>query len=280
MVGDGPFNLKPGEWTDDTSMALCLAESLLESHGFDPADQMKIYVMWMDHGHLSSNGVRFDIGSTVRQSLNAFKKTGNPYSGPTDPLSAGNGSILRLAPIPMLYAESLKDGIHFSGESSRTAHGARTCIDACRYFCGLIIGALRDKEKDELLSPPDPQFWKETPLCPEIAQITNGSFKTKTPPDIKGTGYVVQSLEAALWAFYHSTSFEEGCLMAVNLSDDADTTGAVYGQIAGAYYGKSGIPEKWLKRLAHREMIEEFASGISLSATFILHIREWIEVKR
>jgi ADP-ribosylglycohydrolase len=264
MIGVGPFNLKPGEWTDDTSMALCLAESLLERHSFDPADQMKRYVMWMDHGHLSSNGVCFDIGSTVRQSLSAFKRTGNPYSGPTDPHTAGNGSIMRLAPVPMFYAASLKDGIHFSGESSRTTHGARTCIDACRYFGGLIIDALMGGDKNKILSPPDLALWKEIPLCPEIAQIANGSFKTKNTPDIKGTGYVVQSLEAALWAFHNSSSFEEGCLMAVNLGDDADTTGAVYGQIAGAYYGKSDIPEKWLKRLAYREMIEEFASGLYL----------------
>ena len=123
---------------------------------------------------------------------------------------------MRLAPVPMLYATSPKDGIHFSGESSRTTHGARTCIDACRYFGGLIIGALMGEDKDKFLSPPDPDLWKEAPLCPEIDQIANGSFKTKNPPEIKGTGYVVQSLEAALWAFYHSTSFEQGCLMAVN----------------------------------------------------------------
>jgi ADP-ribosyl-[dinitrogen reductase] hydrolase len=98
MLGGGPFNLKPGQWTDDTSLALCLAESLIECRGFNPKDQMERYVRWWKEGHLSSTGTCFDIGNTTRAALSAFLKTGNPMSGPTDAYSAGNGSLMRLAP--------------------------------------------------------------------------------------------------------------------------------------------------------------------------------------
>jgi ADP-ribosyl-[dinitrogen reductase] hydrolase len=109
---------------------------------------------------------------------------------------------------------------------------------------------------------PVPDYWRKHPLVPEIDAIAAGSFKHRNPPAIKGSGYVVRSLEAALWAFYHSSSFEEGALLAVNLGDDADTTGAVYGQLAGAFYGEEGIPERWRRRLARRELIESYADLI------------------
>ncbi len=169
---------------------------------------------------------------------------------------------MRLAPVPMFYAASPETAIEKSGESSRTTHGADVCIDACRYFGGLIAGALAGATKDDLLSDhyaPIPGYWKKHPLDPQIDEIAGGSFKKKNPPEIKGTGYVVQSLEAALWAFYHGNTFEEGCLLAVNLGDDADTTGAIYGQIAGAYYGASGIPEKWISKIAMAGFIRSLA---------------------
>jgi ADP-ribosyl-[dinitrogen reductase] hydrolase len=138
-------------------------------------------------------------------------------------------------------------------------------VDACRYFAGLIVGAAQNRTKDELLSPsfcPVPGLWNETPLAPKIAAVAAGSFNAKGPPGIRGTGYVVECLEAALWAFHRSDSFEGGALLAVNLGDDADTTGAVYGQIAGACHGERGIPEAWRSRLAYRELIERDAEQL------------------
>ena len=248
MVGGGPFGLAPGQWTDDTSMALCLAESLIAQQGFDPADQMKRYVRWWREGHLSSNGACFDIGGTVRSALSRFEASGEPFSGSTDPQSAGNGSIMRLAPVPLYFANDPEQAIAMSAESSRTTHGTETAVDACRYLGALIVGALQGASRDSLLSErftPVPGYWEAHPLCQPIDAIAAGSFKDKEPPEIKGSGYVVESLEAALWAFHNSSTFEEGCLLAVNLGDDADTTGAVYGQLAGAYYGVEGIPEDW-----------------------------------
>ena len=152
-----------------------------------------------------------------------------------------------------------------SGESSRTAHGARTAIDACRYFAALIVGAINSEDKETLLSDhysPILGYWQEHPLVPEIAEIATGSFKQKNPPDIRGTGHVVPSLEAALWAFHNGKSFEEGFLMTVNLGDDADTTGAINGQLAGAFYGEKGIRNEWRKSLANADLIHQFAAGI------------------
>jgi ADP-ribosylglycohydrolase len=246
-------------------MALCLAESLIECRGFDPKDQMERYVSWWKEGHLSSTGECFDIGNTTRTSLSAFLRTGNPFSGPTDPRTAGNGSLMRLAPVPMFYANDPQAAIEKSGESSRTTHGATVCIDACRYFGALIVGALKGEEKETILSDHYchvPGYWDEKPLIPGIAEIAAGSFKYKNPPEIRGSGYVVQSLEAVLWAFYHSNTFDEGCLMAVNLGDDADTTGAIYGQIAGAYYGEEGIPRKWLSILTNRNLISSLTDQL------------------
>ncbi len=265
MVGGGPFHLRPGEWTDDTSMALCLAESLLACDGFDAADQMLRYVAWRDTGHLSSNGRCFDIGGTVSAALRRFQQTGDPYAGPTDRYSAGNGSIMRLAPVPLFYAADPARAIAMSGESSRTTHGAATCVAACRYLGGLIVGALSGATKTKLLAPfyrPGERSWPAAELPDEIAAVAAGSFRTTNPPVIRGSGYVVESLEAALWAFDRSTNFQEGCLLAANLGQDADTTAAVYGQLAGAYYGELGIPPRWLERLAHRELIAHFADAL------------------
>jgi ADP-ribosyl-[dinitrogen reductase] hydrolase len=265
MVGGGPFHLEPGEWTDDTSMALCLAESLVETEGFDPADQLRRYVRWWREGHLSSTGWCFDIGGTVSRALSHFEHTGDPYSGPTDPHSAGNGSIMRLAPVPLYYAEDPGQAIARSAESSRTTHGAIEAVDGCRYLGALLVGAVRGASKQELLDShysPVPDYWDEQPLAPGIAEIAAGSFKRRDPPAIKGTGYVVRSLEAALWAFYQSETFREGCLLAANLGDDADTTAAVYGQLAGAFCGEGGIPAEWRDRLALRDTIVSLAERL------------------
>lgn len=259
MIGGGPFHLAPGDWTDDTSMTLCLAESLIERQGFDPADQMERYVRWWRQGHLSSTGRCFDIGNTTASALSRYERTREPYCGSADSYAAGNGSIMRLAPVPLAYARRPQEAIERAADSSRTTHGAPASVDACRYLAALIVGAVNGITKEELLSDhfgPEHDYWKDHPLVPEIDEIAGGSFKRREPPQIRGAGYVVKSLEAALWAFDRSSSFREGCLLAVNLGDDADTTGAVYGQLAGAYYGEQGIPDEWRSKLALRRLIE------------------------
>lgn len=258
MVGGGPFSLQPGEWTDDTNMALCLAESLVRMHGFDAEDQMSRYVRWWQEGYLSCTGQCFDIGMTVCAALSKYMNTDDPFAGSTDPHSAGNGSLMRLAPVPLAYRSNVNLAIHYAAESSRTTHAAPAALDACRYHAALIVGALEGRAKEELLSP---NFYAGQ-LVTEIAKIAAGSFKEKNPPAIAGTGYVVRSLEAALWSFYRSDSFEKGALLAANLGDDADTTAAIYGQLAGSFYDVNAIPEKWLQKLSMRERITELADNL------------------
>lgn len=262
MTGGGCFGLKPGQWTDDTSMALCLAESLIETNQFDPGDQMQRYVRWWRKGHLSVTGKCFDIGNTTRTALAEFEKTGNPYCGSTASTSAGNGSLMRLAPIPMFFFYSPQELPAAAANSSRTTHAAPEAVDACRYYAMLIAGALAGLDKTQLLAH-DITDWKhfldKTDFQTGIQRIIAGSYKTKQPPQIKGTGYVVDCLEAALWAFYHGQTFEQGALLAINLGDDADTTAAVYGQLAGAFYGVQGIPSRWLDKLAQKDLLDNYA---------------------
>ncbi|MGD2122647.1 MAG: ADP-ribosylglycohydrolase family protein [Gemmatimonadota bacterium] len=260
MVGGGPFRLQAGQWTDDTSMALCLAESLLEAGGFDPRDQMQRYLLWWAEGHLSSTGRCFDIGNTVSSALANFMGTGDPYSGSTHPYSAGNGSIMRLAPVPMFFFGDEKVAVLRTAESSRTTHGTEECLDACRLFGLHLHRALAGKTKEEILAPP--VSIPGGPLVPKIQSIAEGSYAGKPEAEIRGTGYVVESLEAALWCFQRTTTFEQAVLAAANLGDDADTTAAVTGQIAGAFYGMEGIPERWLEKLAMREVIEGLAMAL------------------
>jgi ADP-ribosylglycohydrolase len=265
MTGGGPFNLQPGQWTDDTSMALCLAESLIAQQGFDARDQIERYVRWWRTGHLSSTGSVFDIGVTTADALRRYEGTGHPFAGLEDPMRAGNGSIMRLAPVAMFYACDPAAGIAACAQSSRTTHAAVVAVDACRYFGALLMGAFAGASKEALLSArysPLPGYWERSPLGPEIAEIASGSFKRKSPPKIRGSGYAAESLEAALWAFHTTDDFQQGCLRAVNLGNDADTTAAVYGQIAGGYYGEEAIPEEWRAALALWPTIDAYAEEL------------------
>ena len=172
---------------------------------------------------------------------------------------------MRLAPVPMYFAQCTEDAVALSGDSSRTTHGAPEAVDACRYFSGLLVGALNGEDKETLLGGPllpDTRILEYRPLADKIAEIASGSFKRKNPPVIRGTGYVVQSLEAALWAFHNSQDFREGALMAANLGDDADTTAAIYGQIAGAHYGAESIPSGWRSKLTDEELITHMADSL------------------
>lgn len=265
LVGGGPFGLPAGAWTDDTSMALCLAESLLVCRGFDPVDQLRRYCRWWRDGHWSSTGLCFDIGNTVRDALLRFEATGTPYCGSDHPRSAGNGSLMRLAPVALAYAHDARAAVAHAARSSRTTHAAREAVDACRYFAALLVGALRGESKVALLGgryEPEPGIFDAEPLAPAIDRVAAGSFRRREPPEIRGTGYVVDSLEAALWAFSRSESFRHGALLAVNLGHDADTTGAIYGQIAGAHYGEEGIPAAWRERLVAGERIAALADAL------------------
>jgi ADP-ribosyl-[dinitrogen reductase] hydrolase len=258
MVGGGPFGLAPGQWTDDTSMALCLAASLVASNGFDAEDQAQRYLRWRDQGYMSSNGICFDIGGTVADALSRYEASGDPFAGSDHPRAAGNGCIMRLAPVAMFYAADREQAVHFAAESARVTHGAAECLDACRLLSAMLCEALDGGSKASVVRGRGELRLRE----PKIAAIARGDYLDKPADAIRGSGYVVECLEAALWCFDHTASFEQAVLAAANLGDDADTTAAVCGQLAGAYYGIEGIPAGWLNRLAARSMIEQMAMAL------------------
>lgn len=266
----GVFQLKSGEWTDDTSMALCLAESLIENRGFNALDQMDRYLRWYHQGYMSSKGWCFDIGTTTRKALLAFENNKVLHKD-LDSESTANGSLMRVGPVALAYANAPHKMLEYAKESSRVTHLNKICIDACRYLCALISGALLDIDKKELLSGvyiPVKDCWKHESLCEPILTVAMGSFKTSEPPEIKATYDAAKTLEAALWAFHKTDNFADGALMAVNLGDDADTVGAVYGQLAGAYYGQDGIPADWVEKLVMSQQIKKFAEKLfALSIT-------------
>lgn len=248
----GAHHLEAGQWTDDTSMALCLAESLTECGRFEPVDQMRRYDRWFREGYLSSTGTCFDVGNATREAIIRFERTGEGFSGSRDPNQAGNGSLMRLAPIPIFFFDDPERAVLYAAESSRVTHGAMEAVEACRYFAALLWGALHGETSYDLLSPlyePVVGLWEKAPLIPSIEFVAKGSFRTRPREEIQASGYAVKSLEAALWAFNRGKTFEEAVLLAVNLGNDADTTGAICGQLAGAYWGASAIPEALRKGL-------------------------------
>lgn len=257
MHGGGPFGLEPGEWTDDTSMALCLAASLIHCQGFDAADQMNRYCNWRNVGYMSSNGRCFDIGGTVSAALTRYLASGDPFAGDPSPRTAGNGALMRLAPVPMFFAASAEATWQQAGESTRTTHGAQEAIECSQLFALQLRAALLGEGKAAILATAP-----LAPLSEKVAGLARGDYASKPIERIKGSGYCVESLEAALWCFAHTESFEQAVLAATNLGDDADTTAAICGQIAGAFYGVDGIPAGWLHKLVMREEITQMANDL------------------
>lgn len=259
MVGGGPFHLSPGEWTDDTSLALCLAESLLDVGFLDPADQLRRYNLWRHHGYLSSNGSCFDIGGATARHLDRFAATGEAFDPNPDQNAAANGSLMRLAAVPIRWHSDPGAASAMSGESSRTTHPATRPVDACRVLGAMTSALIGGAAAAEVLSP---TFWQFGPLDPEVTAVVDGSWQRKEPPLIRGTGYCVEALEAALWAVAGADDFRDAILRAANLGDDADTTAAIAGQLAGARWGISGIPESWIGLLVKAERITALATGL------------------
>jgi ADP-ribosylglycohydrolase len=265
----GPFGLEPGQWTDDTSMALALADSLCHA-GWDLNDQATRYLNWYQRGEYSVIGRCFDIGITTRHGLMQFQRTGEARSsGDSSENASGNGSIMRLSPVPIRYAGLFPDRIdelgRLAAESSLPTHASPQCLSACRYMALLLAGLMHGVDRQQVLDPawePLDRLRRAEPLHAEVEQVAAGTFREKEPPEIMGSGYVVQCLEAALWAFHDASDFREAVLRAVNLGDDADTTGAVCGQLAGACWGESRIPETWREQLARRDLIESVLNGL------------------
>jgi len=257
MLGGGPFSLAPGEWTDDTSMALCLADSLIAKLELDVRDLLDRFVRWWEQGENSVNGRCFDIGNITREALERYKCSRQPASsGPYHKRSAGNGSLMRLAPVAIFAAPDCGEASRLAGQQSLTTHANHIAKECCELLSHLLVEAMAGLSKDDVLRP---RCWLG---LPEIKSLAAGHWINKTRDEIVSTGYALTTLEAALWCACKTNSFEEALILAVNLGRDADTIGAVTGQLAGAIYGRSGIPGRWLTKLAWRERIEERALAL------------------
>ncbi|CAF4313804.1 unnamed protein product, partial [Rotaria sp. Silwood2] len=277
LIGGGTWGLQEGQFTDDTSMALCLAISLIACQDFVPYDQLVRYKWWYRYGYMSSTGHCFDIGAATRDSIQEFEKRqrkfAEDHSIPFDQIDflsnrdllqafdvkcsqegvAGNGALMRLVPVPIFFFRCPTVALEYSGISGTITHGDKKVYDACCYYGALIVAALRGATKEKLLSKTFYQdhfeWFGDRKLHPEVITIARGSYQKLGgyADGIRGKGYIINALEAALWAFWSDEdSFEKGVLNAVNLGDDTDTTAAIYGQLAGAYYGYKKLPTKWI----------------------------------
>lgn len=256
LVGGGPFGLPAGAFTDDASMALCLAESLVERTGFDPHDQMVRYVRWYREGYLSSTGTCFDIGIATRTALEKFEQTAEPFAGSTDPLTAGNGSIMRLAPVVAWAAGDEAEAIRLARWSSRTTHQAAEAVDGCELLARLLLTAYRGGDPTAPMADVQPGWSAALRTVAAMARA-EGSEPPRPP-----SGYVVDTLACARWCTARAGSFREAVLLAANLGGDADTIAAVTGQLAGAVWGVEAIPLEWIERLALKERVLELVDAV------------------
>ncbi len=241
IIGGGPFNLQPGQWTDDTSMALCLADSLIECQALDVQDLMEKFAAWYTKGYNSCTGSCFDIGFTTRRTIAAFRVNGNPMAGSPDPQHSGNGSIMRLSPSVIFNHSDYEEAIADAILQGKTTHASDDCNRCSEELAKILFNAINGKPKSELFDV-------------DYSKIDRN--------DIKSSGYVVHTFEAACWSVYNTNSFKDAVLLAANLGDDADTVGAVAGQIAGAIYGLSGIPVEWIKKIAWSDHIVKLGTEL------------------
>lgn len=238
MVGGGPFRLKVGEWTDDTSMALCLLDSLIAHEAIIADDLLERFYRWYESGYNSHNSRCFDIGTTTRDALNEWKRNGQTVAPDLNYLS-GNGGIMRLAPVPIYWWYSDKWSAQSAREQSQTTHGSKECLDTADKLARIIARGIRGEP-----------------------QGLNEKLKSFQENVISSSGYVLDTFVAAQWAVLTTDNFKDAILKAANLGDDADTVAAVAGQIAGSLYGLSGIPEDWVDKLAWKDHIMDLTNGL------------------
>ena len=249
MAQGGPHRLQRGQWTDDTAMALALADSLAFAPGLDPADLMRRFLNWRDTGAYSCTGTCFDIGNATSAALERFRRTGEPLAGSDDPDASGNGALMRLAPVAVRHWRD-RDALQaVAALQTSTTHGSPATLAASAVFADLLADAIAGASLPEVLASP-------------AAGRIEGGWRGLHRDGIEGSGWVVRSLQAAIWAVSRTTDFRSAVLLAANLGDDADTTAAIAGQLAGAIYGAAGIPPGWLEALAWRERLEGAAQTL------------------
>jgi ADP-ribosyl-[dinitrogen reductase] hydrolase len=269
LLGGGPFDLPRGAWTDDTAMALLLAESLLERGGFDAHDQVQRFARWQREGYGSATGQCVGIAANVARALATAQYKRQPFAGSHDPEQLDKDALSRVAPVVMFFFADATAAINRAVEATRITAQAPLVLDCVRLLAAMIRQALAGRDKSAILRPPrDDWFHSHTRL--EVLALYEGSYTRRSPPEITGGGHIVQALEAALWAFHGSDSFREGALLAANLGRDSDVVTATYGALAGAHHGVSAIPGIWRNSLIKQEVVLETADRLLTHALVTL----------
>lgn len=269
LLGGGPFDLPRGAWTDDTAMALLLAESLLECGGFDAHDQVYRYGLWQREGYGSATGQCVGISASVTRALATAQYKQKPFAGSHDPEQLQKDPLSRVAPVVMFYFADVGAAIARAVEAARITAQAPLVLDCVRLLAAMLHGALAGRDKQEILHPPR-ELWTGPNPRDEILAVYDGSYTRRQPPEITGGGHVVHALEAALWAFHHADNFRQGALLAANLGRDSDVVTATYGALAGAHHGVSAIPGIWRNSLMKQQVVLDTADRVLTHALVTL----------
>ena len=262
MVGGGVFDLEPGQWTDDTSMALCLADSLLAQGRYDSFDVMERYDRWRKDGYRSSTGTCFDIGNQVMRSLWDFEVNQRVPRTAQRTTSAGNGAIMRLAPVVIAGFEhrEIREIVATAGLSARETHYSVEAEAATEVFAALLVGALLGWAPEHIINV----GWASTgPSFDEVAARVISTDPAERAAWEKDTsGYIVHGLRLAVHGLLDFGSFDEAVLAIANMGGDADTNAAIYGQLGGAHFGVEAIPASWRSTLYQGEEIDALARAL------------------
>ncbi|HEV7433028.1 MAG TPA: ADP-ribosylglycohydrolase family protein [Steroidobacteraceae bacterium] len=260
LLGGGPFDLPRGAWSDDTAMALCLAESLIERAAFDASDQLARYTRWQREGYRSATGQCLGITAATARALAAAQWRGRPLAESADALPLESEPLSRVAPIVLHFFATPEEAVAAAADSARVTSQSPLVLDACRLLAAMLHAALRGEPREQVLSP-DRAVFGSHPLREAVAAVaarrTDAHYQ---PPPADGGALAV--LELARWCLAGSANFRDGALRAINLGGDSDVIGAVYGQLAGAHYGLAGIPRAWRQALAQSELIAELADHL------------------
>ncbi len=250
------FGLQAGGWTDDTSMTLCLAQSIIDCKTIDKQDNLEKYSRWYRHGYMSSKDYCFDIGAQTKYSILSYTQHKTIICPLSERKHSGNGGIMRISPVPIFYhKKKIQYCINACEESSITTHSSKICRDSAKYIGCILHLLINGITRDKVIKKAQ-KYFKRSELCSEILDIYDGKYLVKERKDISSSGYVIHTLEASLYSFFKFDTFEESLLFSVNLGDDADTVGCVTGMICGAYYGINTIPKKWLDTLHKKELLQ------------------------
>jgi len=262
MRGHGSHNQPPGTWSDDTSLTLCLVESLCEK-GIDYDDQARRFVGWMFGSQWTPHGRVFDAGGATCEAIFRLDRGSAPTeAGPTDERSNGNGSLMRILPLAIYLAHApAAERIGAAMTGSRLTHGHPRCQLACAYLVETAAAMIRGIAISDAIAIARGAIQRITAeRYPEerktFSRLFSPELESLSESDLSGSGYVIHCLESCLWCAAQAASYADGVLRAVNLGDDTDTTGAVTGGLLGLRFGRSAIPSEWVEQLARRNDIQ------------------------